>query len=347
MADGIFRNYMQGQQLGMAQGLSMLQRDELMRKMQREGQMRNILAEAYRPAVAAAAPELQVGPVMPGETMPYEAQAAGGGMPEALTEMYRQGLGPEAMAYEKSMLTAGGQAPAAVREYQYYQGLKSPDEQAAFMAIKRGSQVQKIGGVWHERDPVTGQWVPLSTVQQEAAGQAEIASTKKAAELFASTKAAAVDQLPAAELSAEKTTAKIDELLKHPGLDANFGVKSYLPVVRGTPRADFQNLLEQLQSSIFIDNRAKLKGGGSITDYEGRQAAQAEVALGQAVSADQFRKSLQDYQYWVNRGLEKLRAKAGKPTEAPQAAIDFLKKNNTPAVRKQFLDKYKYLPEGY
>lgn len=48
----------------------------------------------------------------------------------------------------------------------------------------------------------------------------------------------------------------------------------------------------------------------------------------------------------AQRQFDAMRGKQATRTEAPQSAIDYLKRNNSPAVRKQFKQKYGYLPDG-
>jgi len=208
MANNIFQSYMSGQQFGGEQGRNALLLQQALEEKQKKDLMRNILARAYRPGVEAipGLPEAPaMGPLQPGaeplpaypEQAPIAAQAPGGQMPEAIQEMYRQGLGPEAMAYEKSMLTAKGQAPAAVREYQFYQTL-TPEEQRQYQTVKRqGYSIQDVAGVPTLVSTVPGlPSIPLSTFKAELGAAAEEEKAGKLGALAAGQIKTAVETIP-------------------------------------------------------------------------------------------------------------------------------------------------------
>jgi hypothetical protein len=55
-----------------------------------------------------------------------------------------------------------------------------------------------------------------------------------------------------------------------------------------------------------------LKGGGAITDYEGKKAEEAFARLSQAQTVEDFNQALDDFNYFVQQGLRKLEAQAGR-----------------------------------
>jgi len=189
---GIYEKYLTGVQAGDVLGRNALARQQMLEEVQRQSQMRNILSQAFRPEVpgVAAMPEAAaMGPLQPGaEALPaYPAQAAipakaaGGGMAEALPEMYRRGLGPEALKLEelrrKSM---GGIGTYNPRDY-------TPESWAEFLKTSDPGVLQRytektvtIGGVEHQLIPGRG-YVPLTTLQAEAEAQAKLGEAKAGA----------------------------------------------------------------------------------------------------------------------------------------------------------------------
>lgn len=75
--------------------------------------------------------------------------------------------------------------PAAVQTFEYFSRL-NPDQQQEFMRVagRRGYEFRLIGGVLHMINPNNPNEppIPLTTLQNEASGQAHIAGTKRAAE---------------------------------------------------------------------------------------------------------------------------------------------------------------------
>ena len=55
-----------------------------------------------------------------------------------------------------------------------------------------------------------------------------------------------------------------------------------------------------------------LKGGGAITDYEGQKAEGAYARLNQAQTPEDFKAALDEFNFYVQQGLQKLQAQAGQ-----------------------------------
>ena len=59
----------------------------------------------------------------------------------------------------------------------------------------------------------------------------------------------------------------------------------------GSPYAEFARVKEQLEDVVFLAERGQLKGGGSITDYEGDKAANASVRMNNSQTPEEFREA--------------------------------------------------------
>lgn len=111
----------------------------------------------------------------------------------------------------------------------------------------------------------------------------------------------------------EQSIAQIDELLKHPGFSDAVGVKGLSQgyglrskPIEGSDAAGFLARLEQIQGGSFLQARQMLKGGGQVTDFEGKKAESAMSRMSAAVSEKEFLTAAKDYKDALEAGLKKL-----------------------------------------
>jgi len=126
----------------------------------------------------------------------------------------------------------------------------------------------------------------------------------------------AVFDLPQAEYTAATTKKELDQLLEGNGIKEQFGnvlgiPQQFLPAWPGTPKANFQVRLNQAQGRAFLQAYEMLRGGGQITEVEGKKAEQAMARLSTAQSEAEFRTAVSDFKDAIDEGLRKLRQQAG------------------------------------
>lgn len=103
-------------------------------------------------------------------------------------------------------------------------------------------------------------------------------------------------EAPTAIAKADRTIAQIDEILNDPLLDSATGMGGMLRgAVWGSPEYGFARKVDQLAGGAFLEAYQELKGGGQITEIEGKKAEAAMGRLDRAQSADDFRKALKDF----------------------------------------------------
>lgn len=118
------------------------------------------------------------------------------------------------------------------------------------------------------------------------------------------------EELSSVEASTAPMIETIDKLLAHPGKENSFGIRGAFPTIPGSASADFQAMKDQIQGQAFLQGFQQLKGGGAITEVEGKKAEQSIARLQGAQSVESFNAAMQDLKETLNRGLERARSKA-------------------------------------
>jgi hypothetical protein len=116
------------------------------------------------------------------------------------------------------------------------------------------------------------------------------------------------------------TASYMDDLLEkvktHPGRQYATGKSSILPKVPGTEPANFQVLLDQLQGQQFMQAYETLKGGGQITEVEGRKATEAMARMNPRQSEEAFLQGVNEFQSVVRSAKERAATKI-QPADSP------------------------------
>jgi hypothetical protein len=117
-----------------------------------------------------------------------------------------------------------------------------------------------------------------------------------------------------------ETASYMDDLLEktktHPGRQYATGKSSILPKVPGTAPADFQVLLDQIGGQQFLQAFETLKGGGQITEVEGRKATEAMARMNPRQSEEAFLQGVNEFQSIVRSAKERATAKI-QPQDSP------------------------------
>lgn len=84
----------------------------------------------------------------------------------------------------------------------------------------------------------------------------------------------------------------IDSLLTDPELASGVGWKSTLGVLPETKAKELKTKIDQIKGDVFLKAFESLKGGGQITEIEGKKAEASLQRLDPALSVDDFKKAL-------------------------------------------------------
>jgi hypothetical protein len=119
-------------------------------------------------------------------------------------------------------------------------------------------------------------------------------------------------ELPAVEMTANRTIKQIDEFAKSEGFNEVFGaVDQFRPNWTMSDKGrDALTKFKQLSGRAFLEGRSMLKGGGAITDFESNKAEMAIARLDRSVSEADAKAALEEFKDAVREGAAKLRAKA-------------------------------------
>lgn len=145
----------------------------------------------------------------------------------------------------------------------------------------------------------------------------------KAGEKTALDAIAAKSELPNTVSNAAQTSALIGDLVNHPGMRDAVGmgkkggaILNNLPFVEnayapGTDAADFKARLDQLTGQSFLAAYQKLKGGGQITEVEGKKATEAVNRMKTSQSVAEFQQAALELDGMLKQAVNLAKQRAG------------------------------------
>ena len=124
------------------------------------------------------------------------------------------------------------------------------------------------------------------------------------------------EALPANELAAGQMLATLHDVTTHPGFKVSVGasepVGNVLAMLPGTEARDWKSKYSQLMGQEFLDAFNNLRGGGSISDTEGKTATKARAALSDpGISKAEFIRNANILENTIRDGINRQRAQAG------------------------------------
>jgi len=188
---------------------------------------------------------------------------------------------------------------------------------------------------------VNAQGVPTYTPRGKAAGytpyvptldanaQGAVAGAKETAKQQAEVNVKAITGLQKVIDDAEQSIKTVNDLLNHKGFNDYIGAtwKPYASEFDGSNAAGAKALLNQIQGGAFLTAFEKLKGGGAITEIEGKKATDAIARMNKSTDEEDFKIAAKDYIDVINSGVERAKNAASKassnqlPKGIPQGAV--------------------------
>jgi hypothetical protein len=147
----------------------------------------------------------------------------------------------------------------------------------------------------------------------------ELTQSKARGTAFGKVSGEAAGALPGATGMADRVSAQIESLKNDEYLPSMVGpIDSRLGNWSGDA-ARVQSKMDQLRGGTFLQAREMLKGGGAITDFEGKKAEDAFARLNAAQSEKDYIDALNDFNDAVRDGVTKLQQSAeGGAVVGPQ-----------------------------
>lgn len=225
---------------------------------------------------------------------------------------FAQGLPEDQRAQFNQKATS---TPSSIQEWQAYQAM-SPQDRAQFIEMKRAAQVVNLGGTQAVLAPGGGireSYTVTPKITDTPSYQAAQEGAKVSARETVQRGAAATSDLPKVQANADNVRSMVQGVLNHPGFSSTVGVTS-MPGARfvpGTKEADFMSRIDQLKGSAFLQAFETLKGGGQITEVEGKKATDAINRMSISTSETEFRAAAQDFLSVVDRAEQNAQRAAG------------------------------------
>ncbi len=193
-------------------------------------------------------------------------------------------------------------------------GRRKEDEAAAVEAAKLNVQNSNFPNQLNQERQL--QDVRVQGAIDQAAGQDQY---KRQAD--------AASGLPRVKMAAGQMLDVINKLRNHPGLRSATGLGSINPLnsVPGSDGYNFRVLADQLGGQTFLQAFESLKGGGPITDIEGKKATDAIGRMNLGQSTEEYLRALDDLAEVATAVQQRaeeqaMRQPARTPQRQPQAA---------------------------
>jgi hypothetical protein len=190
------------------------------------------------------------------------------------------------------------------------------EQQELLKAMKRGVQFTPEGAaqfVLKQQEARMQQQQKMAMMQADPVRQEQTRKLKTEADVLEENRMKAMRKT-------FETASYMDDLLEktktHPGRQYATGKSSILPKVPGTAPADFQVLLDQIGGQQFLQAFETLKGGGQITEVEGRKATEAMARMNPRQSEEAFLQGVNEFQSIVRSAKERANAKI-QPQDSP------------------------------
>ena len=187
----IYRNADAGRASAQNAQMQQMQIEQAMDQRRKQNAMNQIFSRNYQPEQQIPAEQLP-GPTQSGEPLigrPAQTIPGGMNMSGAMQEMYGSGLAPEAwkMQMDQDAMNARnfGSKPSAIQVFEYFKNLPNNTDRETMLRTMRGAQYGDVGGVRSEMPALPGGQIrPLTSLENEAAGQGAIAGRKSREQAF-------------------------------------------------------------------------------------------------------------------------------------------------------------------
>ena len=214
--------------------------------------------------------------------------------------------------------------PTEIDNYEYMDRLPE-DKKPSWFANKRSPTTINQGGytgVLNPADPNRlGASIPKTPPPQDLpAFKEQVAERSAIGKGRGEDIAGALSSLPDMEEEYYTMSNLAEELVNHKGFSSLIGATMfpYARHLHGGDTAGADSIRNQLEGKVFMQAYQTLKGGGQITEIEGRQAKKALARMDISLSEVEYKKALNEFLDAYKRGMEKMRRVSGRSGAMPQ-----------------------------
>ena len=170
--------------------------------------------------------------------------------------------------------------------------------------------------------PATAGGQPMLPIAADPNVQGQVARAQKSGKEQATAQVQAAVNLPQTIATAEQGTNLIDQMIgkegdatskPHPGFQDYVGTtwKPGMRFIEGSNAANYEAMHKQLTGRAFLQAFETLKGGGQITEIEGRKATEAITRMSKSQSENEYVKAAREFQEVIRAGVARAKQKAG------------------------------------
>jgi hypothetical protein len=191
--------------------------------------------------------------------------------------------------------------------------------QPYFQPVQTAQGVMSFNARTGRMEPITGaDGRPFIGAAADPSLQGQIAGAKSSASTEGKLRAEARVEAPKVVQQGEQAIKLVDDLLASPGFKQAVGASRMLGVqkIPGTAAKDFDIRLDQLKGQQFLQAYETLKGGGQITEAEGKKATDAISRMNAAGSETEFENAAREFQGVIKVGIDRAK-KAGGGQQSP------------------------------
>lgn len=206
---------------------------------------------------------------------------------------------------------------------------KTTPEKPYYTPLQTGQGVMSFNARTGGMEPVQVGGAPVIGSASDPTLQRNLAGAKTEGKERAEAQVAGEIDLPRVTNNANNSLKLIDQMIgsedgktkEHPGFRTSVGM-GFGPMTKripGTDAAGFHTLLDQVKGGAFLEAFNSLKGGGQITEVEGKKATDAITRMSTAQSESEFVRAAREYQQVIKTGVQRAQQKAvGSPYAGPE-----------------------------
>lgn len=185
--------------------------------------------------------------------------------------------------------------------------------QPYFQPVQTAQGVMSFNARTGKMEPVQVGGGAVVGAQYDPSLQGQLAGAKASGKTLGESQTQAQIDLPQVVAQGEETVKLVDDLLTSPGFKQAVGTSRLMGIqnIPGTAAKDFDVRLDQLKGKQFLQAFQSLKGGGQITEVEGKKATDAISRMNAASSEKEFENAAREFQGIIRQGVERAKGKTG------------------------------------